>query len=73
MDAGSMMRNRLVTTGVVCNVLSAIDGATERLRIERLLWSAFSWMTTKRARSFSRVETSARVNFIRDRSYKIIM
>jgi hypothetical protein len=49
------------------------DGATDRLPIEMLFGLAFAWMTTKVARRIyrHRMETSARVNFIRDRSYKI--
>jgi hypothetical protein len=49
------------------------DGATDRLPIEMLFGLAFAWMTTKLARRIylHRMETSARVNFIRDRSYKI--
>ena len=49
------------------------DGATDRLPIEMLFGLAFAWMTTKLARRIylHRMEISARVNFIRDRSYKI--
>ena len=49
------------------------DGATDRLPIEMLFGLAFAWMTTKLARRIylHRMETSAKVNFIRDRSYKI--
>jgi hypothetical protein len=49
------------------------DGATDRLPIEMLFGLAFAWMTTKLARRIYlyRMETSARINFIRDRSYKI--
>jgi hypothetical protein len=49
------------------------DGATDRLPIEMLFGLAFAWMTTKLARKIYlyRMETSARINFIRDRSYKI--
>src|SRR5882672_8704120 len=49
------------------------DGATDRLPIEMLFGLAFAWMTTKLARKIylHRMETSARVDFIRDRSYKI--
>jgi hypothetical protein len=49
------------------------DGATDRLPIEMLFGLAFAWMTTKLATRIylHRMETSARVNFIRDRSYKI--
>jgi hypothetical protein len=49
------------------------DGATDRLPIEMLFGLAFAWMTTRLARRIylHRMETSARINFIRDRSYKI--
>ena len=49
------------------------DGATDRLPLEMLFGLAFAWMTTKLARRIYlyRMETSARINFIRDRSYKI--
>lgn len=49
------------------------DGATDRLPIEMLFGLAFAWMTTKLARRIylHRMETYARINFIRDRSYKI--
>jgi len=49
------------------------DGATDRLPIEMLFGLAFAWMTTKLARRIylHRMETSARINFIRDRSYRI--
>jgi hypothetical protein len=49
------------------------DGATDRLPIEVLFGLAFAWMTTKLARRIylNRVDTSARVNFIRDRNHKI--
>jgi hypothetical protein len=49
------------------------DGATDRLPVEMLFGLAFAWMTTKLARRIYlyRMETSARINFIRDRSYKI--
>jgi hypothetical protein len=49
------------------------DGATDRLPIEMLFGLAFAWMTIKLARRIylHRMETSARINFIRDRSYKI--
>lgn len=42
-------------------------------RFEMLFGLAFAWMTTKLARRIylHRMETSATVNFIRDRSYKI--
>ena len=49
------------------------DGATDRLPLEMLFGLAFAWMTTKLARKIYlyRMETSARINFIRDRSDKI--
>ena len=49
------------------------DGATDRLPIEMLFGLAFAWMTTRLARRIylHRMETSVRINFIRDRSYKI--
>jgi len=49
------------------------DGATDRLPIEMLFGLAFAWMTTKLARRIYqyRMETSARINVIRDRNYKI--
>jgi hypothetical protein len=49
------------------------DGATDRLPIEMLFGLAFAWMTTKVARKIYlyRTKASARINFIRDRSYKI--
>ncbi|MGA7929527.1 MAG: hypothetical protein WCA20_26430 [Candidatus Sulfotelmatobacter sp.] len=49
------------------------DGATDRLPVEMLFGLAFAWITTKLARKIylHRMETSARINFIRDRSYKI--
>src|SRR3977135_309862 len=49
------------------------DGATDRLPIEMLFGLTFAWLTTKLARRIylHRMETSARVDFIRDRSYKI--
>ena len=49
------------------------DGATDRLPIEMLFGLAFAWMTTKLARRIYqyRMETSARINLIRDRNYKI--
>ena len=49
------------------------DGATDRLPIEMLFGLAFAWMTTKLAKRIylHRMETSAKVNFIRDRNYKI--
>ena len=49
------------------------DGATDRLPLEMLFGLAFAWVTTKLARRvyLYRMETSARINFIRDRSDKI--
>src|SRR5258708_37531006 len=49
------------------------DGATDRLPIEMFFGLAFAWMTTKLARRIYqyRMETSARINLIRDRSCKI--
>jgi hypothetical protein len=49
------------------------DGATDRLPIEMLFGLAFAWMTTKLARKIyqHRMDTSERINFIRDRNYKI--
>src|SRR5438067_13451842 len=49
------------------------DGATDRLPIEMLFGLAFAWMTTKLARRIYqyRMETSARINLIHDRNYKI--
>jgi hypothetical protein len=49
------------------------DGATDRLPIEILFGLAFAWMSTKLvARIYlHRMEASARINFIRDRSQKI--
>jgi len=49
------------------------DGATDRLPIEMLFGLAFAWMTTKLARRIYqyRVETSARMNLLRDRNCKI--
>ena len=49
------------------------DGATDRLPIELLFGLAFAWMTTKLARRIYqyRMETSAKINLIRDRNYKI--
>jgi hypothetical protein len=49
------------------------DGATDRLPIEMLFGLAFAWMTTKLARRICqyRMETSAKINLIRDRNYKI--
>ena len=49
------------------------DGATDRLPIEMMFGLAFAWMATKLVRRIYqyRMETSERVNFIRDRNYKI--
>jgi hypothetical protein len=49
------------------------DGATDRLPIEMLFGLAFAWMATNLARRIYlyRMKTFAKVNFIRDRSYKI--
>jgi hypothetical protein len=49
------------------------DGATDRLPIEMLFGLTFAWMTTKLARRIYlyRMQTSEKVNFIRDRSDKI--
>ena len=49
------------------------EGATDRLPIELLFGLALAWMTTKLARNICqyRTQTSARINLIRDRNYKI--
>ena len=49
------------------------EGATDRLPIEMLFGLAFAWMTMKVARRIyrHRMETSARINLIWDRSHKI--
>ena len=49
------------------------DGATDRLPLEILFGLAFAWMATRLARRIYlyRMETSTRVNFIRDRSCRI--
>ena len=49
------------------------DGATDRLPIEMFFGLAFAWMTTKLARRIYqyRLETSARINLIRNRNHKI--
>ena len=49
------------------------DGATDRLPIEMLFGLTFAWVTTSLARKFyqKRKETSERINFIRDRNYRI--
>jgi hypothetical protein len=49
------------------------DGATDRLPIEMLFGLGFAWIATKLARKIYqyRLETSARINLIRNRNYKI--
>jgi hypothetical protein len=49
------------------------DGATDRLPIEMLFGLVFAWITTKLARRIYlyRMRTTAKIEFIRDRSYKI--
>ena len=49
------------------------DGATDRLPIEMLFGLAFAWIATKLARRICqyRMETAARIKFIRDRNYRI--
>jgi hypothetical protein len=49
------------------------DGATDRLPIEMLFGLAFAWIVTKLARRIYqyRLETSARINLIRNRNYRI--
>src|SRR5438876_12427964 len=49
------------------------DGATDRLPIEMLFGLAFAWVTTKMARKVYQhwMAASERINFIRDRHYKI--
>src|SRR5580698_5488530 len=49
------------------------DGATDRLPIEMLFGLVFAWMSTKLARRIYqyRMETSVRINLIRDRNYRI--
>ena len=49
------------------------DGATDRLPIEMSFGLTFAWITTRLARRIYqyRMETSARINLIRDRNYKI--
>jgi hypothetical protein len=49
------------------------DGATDRLPIEMMFGLAFAWMATKLVRRIYRyrMETSERINFIRDRNYNI--
>ena len=49
------------------------DGAADRLPIEMLFGLLFAWMTTRLAGRFYQYhkQTSERINFIRDRNYKI--
>jgi len=47
------------------------DGATDRLPIEMMFGLAFAWMATKLVRRIYRMETSKRIDFIRDHNYKI--
>ncbi len=49
------------------------DGATDRLPIELFFGFAFAWLATKLVRKIyqHRLETSARMELIRDRNYKI--
>jgi hypothetical protein len=49
------------------------DGATDRLPIEILFGLAFAWMAMKLVRRIYqyRLETSARIDVIRERNYKI--
>jgi len=49
------------------------DGATDRLPIEMLFGLGFAWIATKLAKRIYqyRLETSARINLIRNRNYKI--
>ena len=49
------------------------DGATDRLPIELLFGMAFAWTATKLARRIyqNRMEKSAKIDFIRERNYKI--
>ena len=49
------------------------DGATDRLPIELFFGFAFAWLATKLVRRIyqHRHETSARMELIRDRNYKI--
>ena len=49
------------------------DGATDRLPIEMLFGLGFAWIATKLARRIYqyRLETSARINLIRNRNHKI--
>jgi hypothetical protein len=49
------------------------DGATDRLPIEMLFGIAFAWLTIKVAKKIyqHRLETSERLNLVRDRNHKI--
>jgi len=49
------------------------DGATDRLPIEIVFGLGFAWMSMRLVRRIYqyRMETSARINLIRDRNYKI--
>jgi hypothetical protein len=49
------------------------DGATDRLPIEMFFGLSFAWMTTRLVGRFYQQykQTSERINFIRDRNYKI--
>ena len=49
------------------------EGATDRLPIEMLFGVAFAWMTIKIAKKIyqHRIETSERLNLVRDRNHKI--
>ena len=49
------------------------DGATDRLPIEMLFGITFAWMTIKVAKKIyqHRLETSERLNLVRDRNHKI--
>lgn len=49
------------------------DGATDRLPLEMLFGVAFAWLATKVVRRIYqyRLETSARINLVRDRNYRI--
>ena len=54
-------------------VFRDFDGATDRLPIEMFFGLTFAWIVTKLAKKIyqHRMETSARINLIRDRNYKI--
>jgi hypothetical protein len=54
-------------------VFRDFDGATDRLPIEMLFGLAFAWIATKLAKRIYeyRMETSARINLIRDRNSRI--